>query len=515
MQNSYAKSVTLHVLIMVLVSHLSHLAQWLPVDPRVESADPLASTYAGEVCAWYDVHRLLWRPQACKGRVEECENDPRSYPRLGELSLRPTELPTATVCDGYGVQGRRVRRPCQRCDGDNFERVADWQVLQCAAVPLAPPPPPPGARAPELEVLLVASDHNNHGLFGQLERVLNQLHLAESRGVAPFVFLGRKVMASPSSCNVGENQYYDPSAGDNVWEYYFEQVSSYRLGAPTLGGKPVRLLIAAAEDARRHAIHRSVDAVTSYFEFQRYDETLHAIRQRVRRVGATLVRRWVRVRAPLRHAVRALLLPWRRRSRHLLGVHLRGTDKVTHPRIPLDVFFPKVDAYLAAHADALVLLCTDDAADYTTFAARYGGRLVSRGTGYDTRNVVRDPKLPRKQVRHAGSLSHGTIAPSLSLSLSLSRERWSRTRHTPHAASHRHTAPREGHATPRHATPRLPGPPVPPAPATLGRCRRATRRCSTRCCSRTRTSCSRAPRRSPSLRCGTRRTSSRPTSTFS
>ena len=367
------------------------LGQWLPVDPRIEESEPLAVTYPGEVCSWYDVRRLLWKPHACAAGAV-CEHDVSRWPRLGEVFTRPNRLPNASVCDGYGV--RRVRRKCTSCPGDPFARP-EWSVLQCASVPLAPPPSPSGAASPTLDVLLVVSDHNNHGLFGQVERVLNQLHLAGSRGLTPFVFLGRKVVASPDSCEIGENQYYDPTAGDNVWEYYFEQVSDYRLGAATLRSRPVRLLFAAVHDARRHAIMHSGDAVASYFEFQRYDENLHTIRTRIRHMAAGLVRRWVRVRAPLRHAAHALLLPWRKRSSHILGVHFRGTDKVTHPRIPLSVFFTKIDQYLAAHADALVLLCTDDAKDYAAFAARYGAKLVSRGNGYATRNVVRDPSLPR------------------------------------------------------------------------------------------------------------------------
>jgi len=57
--------------------------------------------------------------------------------------------------------------------------------------------------APPANVLLVVSDHNNHGLFAQVERVLNQLHLAEHFGMAPFVFLGRKVFTAADCCGVG------------------------------------------------------------------------------------------------------------------------------------------------------------------------------------------------------------------------------------------------------------------------------------------------------------------------
>ena len=53
-------------------------------------------------------------------------------------------------------------------------------------------------------------------LFAQVERVLNQLHLAGARGLVPHVFLGRKAFASPTSCEVGENQYFDAAAGPLV-----------------------------------------------------------------------------------------------------------------------------------------------------------------------------------------------------------------------------------------------------------------------------------------------------------
>ena len=120
-------------------------------------------------------------------------------------------------------------------------------------------------------MLLISSDHNNHGLFAQVERVLNQLLLAENLGLPAFVYLGRKVAAAPWSCDVGENQYFDAKRGSNVWEYYFEPVSSYRLGDPTLNGRPVRLLLAPEADARRHGIRTSRDAVCSVKVFEPWD----------------------------------------------------------------------------------------------------------------------------------------------------------------------------------------------------------------------------------------------------
>ena len=378
---------------MALLYAASVCGQFLPDnDARDRST---ASLYAGEVCGWYDVSRLRWHADS---RFNE--NDARKWPRLGALSARPPHLPNASVCDGYGA--RRVRTRCAECPGEPFAREA-WSVLQCSAGPLVPPPRASfvGVSSPPRDVLLVTSQHNNHGLFAQVERVLNQLHLAGARGLVPHVFLGRKAFASPTSCEVGENQYFDAAAGPNVWEYYFEPVSSYRGGNASLDGRPVRLLAVSDEDARRHAIWSDKDAVTSYFEFNRYDDQLHAVRTRVRRQGARLVNEWLRVRPPLLAEAAALLAPWRRRSSHLLGVHLRGTDKVTHPKVPLQKFFTYIDAYTKRHSDALIVLCTDDQSYHAAVIERYGAaRVVSRGAGYATKNVVRDATIPPQRKGH-------------------------------------------------------------------------------------------------------------------
>eukprot|EP00965_Chrysotila_dentata_P042325 1404438-Pleurochrysis_carterae.AAC.1 len=322
------------------------------------------------------------------------EESLRHFPRLGALTLAPPA--NRSVCDGYGA--RKVRVSCSQCPGDPFNSRT-WSVLQCSATPLVPPVVPAGptliGTAGIVNVLLVVSDHNNHGLFAQVERVLNQLHLAGTRGMTPFVFLGRKVFASPDSCSVGENQYFEPAAGDNVWEYYFEQVSDFRLGLRALHGRRPRVLVADVDDARRHAIQRDRDAVVSYFRFDVYDDNLHQIRVRVRAMGARLLADWVRVRPPLRAEAAALIAEWRARAPRLLGVHLRGTDKVTHPKIPLERYYRYVDAYLLANPSALIVLCTDDASYYHAFVTRYKSRVVSRGVGYKTRNVVRDPAISR------------------------------------------------------------------------------------------------------------------------
>lgn len=62
---------------------------------------------------------------------------------------------------------------------------------------------------------------------------------------------------------------------------------------------------------------------------------LHEIRTRVRRLGARLVGRWVRVLPRLRVVAYDRLKSWRANYTSLIGVHLRGTDKASgHTLVP-------------------------------------------------------------------------------------------------------------------------------------------------------------------------------------
>ena len=264
------------------------------------------------VCGWYDVSRVRFEVHTSRPT--------RPMPRLAQLT-GPSAV-NSSVCDGYGVRefGEKVLRPgasqipCSECPGNPYRRQV-WSVLQCAAGrPLVPQFSrrwPSALRAPwaaePVNVLLVVSDHNNHGLFAQVERVLNQLHLAQTLGFVPHIFLGLKVFNAPDACDIGDNQYFDAAHGDNVWEYYFEPVSAYRTGDERLAGRPVRLLSASLDDSRRYAITVSGDAVSSYFEFKRYDDHLHGIRTRVRKMGAQLVSKWIRVKSDLRKEAADLL----------------------------------------------------------------------------------------------------------------------------------------------------------------------------------------------------------------
>jgi len=241
-------------------------------------------------------------------------------------------------------------------------------------------------------VLLATSDHFGHGLFALVQRVLNQVYLARRNGMEPAVFLGERTFMELQACEYGVNPYHHLKAGDNVWEYWFEQPGNYTIGASTLRGERVSSIQVTTVEASAEFPIRSY----GYKEVRK--RSFRAAHQLLGDGGSALVKRWIRAKASRTFEL------WRERSRHILGVHMRGTDKVVRPKVPPEAYTPFIDAYVAAHEDALVFVATDDRKYAQRLGARYGylgdspddgdvgthalgssikrARLVSRGRGY-------------------------------------------------------------------------------------------------------------------------------------
>ena len=260
-------------------------------------------------------------------------------------------------------------------------------TYQCSSRLLLPPPqfsskPPVGGGG--VDVLLATSDHFGHGLFAMMQRILNQVHLARANRLEPAVFLGERTFMEPQACEYGTNSYYHAPAGDNVWEYWFEQPGNYTIGASHVRGRPVATVQVTT-------VEWSADApIRSY--------TTRETRQRSRRAanailgdgGRKLIKRRILQRAS------RLFAPWRARSRHILGVHLRGTDKVVRAKVPPGAYFPFIDAYISAHAaDALVFVATDDRTYRDRLVQRYGEYNVGKGAGSGSKATGRIVGLGR------------------------------------------------------------------------------------------------------------------------
>ncbi|KAL1525576.1 hypothetical protein AB1Y20_020430 [Prymnesium parvum] len=269
-------------------------------------------------------------------------------------------------------------------------------TFQCSEVLLLPPPRPAGARIDALphllrvkcipciggaeekgvHVLIATYDHYGHGLLAIVQRVINQLWLARGLGHEPFVFLGERPFAEPQACEYGSSTYFEASLGSNMWDYWFRQPGDYRLGMRSVRGRRISSLeVAAVGHADRSGPVRAYGSPRYYNRVERQMIRL-AAHQFVGVGGAKLVRGSIRRRA------HSLFREWRQFSTHVLGIHVRGTDKVVQPKVPPEAYFPFIDAYLAAFKDAAVFVATDDKGYMERIRSRYRalnstGRLLT------------------------------------------------------------------------------------------------------------------------------------------
>jgi len=273
---------------------------------------------------------------------------------------------------------------------------SSYVTYQCSRVLLLPPPPerssslwprrspPRGARASRtVDVLVSTSDHHGHGLFALVQRVLNQVVLAQKLGLEPYVFLGRHTFVEPQACEYGMQPYFDQERGDNVWEYFFRQPADYRPGATYVRNRRVASLQVTAVEITSRTSPLRVFGDTSVYDEAKFRHSRQLAFRLLGRLGERLVRAEF-----VRHA-KGIFARWRSRSEHILGVHARGSDKIVRRKVPPEAYFPLVDAYVEAHPDALVFLATEDRSYHERFAARYKGsspnrsRLLSLTSGYE------------------------------------------------------------------------------------------------------------------------------------
>ncbi|KAL3902204.1 MAG: hypothetical protein SGPRY_012178 [Prymnesium sp.] len=280
--------------------------------------------------------------------------------------------------------GRRV--PAGSLPGMQRARPSDYVcekgngfvTFQCSEQLLLPPTPTEATPLPSLggvHVLMATYDHFGHGLMAIVQRVINQILLSSSLGFEPFVFIGERPFAEPQACEYGPSPYFDASLGSNVWDYWFLQPADYRMGMTSVRGQPVlSVQVASVAQADRTGPVRSYGSPASYNRPERHATRL-AAHQMVGRGGVKLVQPAIRDEAA------SLFRVWRGRSGHVMGVHVRGTDKVVQPKVPPEAYFPFIEAYFSAHSDAILFVATDDDKYSARIWQRYqkvlsSGRLV-------------------------------------------------------------------------------------------------------------------------------------------
>lgn len=354
----------------------------------------------------------------------------QTHPRFATLQyfLSEDDLPANvrdTRCAPYGEMPTDERPMCTACGADPFDTDSGvFYVKQCGI----PAEKLDGYRREKVEsetnadsddsgaavdVLLIVSDHNNHGLFAQVERVLNQIYVAQMYNLIPAIWLGMDAFAPIGSCEHGLNHYHpynlgvqDANRQPNLWPMLFERLSSYDpLDTHVLtpnGYRRVRNVhVASYKDILEVKTPFAQPPPCSVY----HDENGGDFERRnaIRASCSWVLFSSLRVRDVVMRRVVSELREWKSRNiKRVLGVHLRGTDKAVRPRVELRRFRTLVDAWLenmksTGEDDYGVFLATEDH-DYWLEASKWlGPRLVNpKRTLPHTANAVRDLSMPNK-----------------------------------------------------------------------------------------------------------------------
>lgn len=145
------------------------------------------------------------------------------------------------------------------------------------------------------------------------------------------------------------NPYTDPTKGSNVWEYYFMPIS--RIPQNTIVNK--------------YPIEQD-------FTWRNQPQT--------REIMHDLIQKWVRLQPTLEHEINKF---WEKnmKDHHVLGIHVRLTDKANHPRermtiVSYENYKHEIDKYIKIYPDTKIFLATDSIDYLESFKNDYGDRLI-------------------------------------------------------------------------------------------------------------------------------------------
>lgn len=235
---------------------------------------------------------------------------------------------------------------------------------------------------PDTKILLITMNHSNAGLFAQVTFALNQIRYCETHGYLPVVWFGEDSIDGP-------NAFFDPSIGDNVWDYYFEPVAGYtygdikaRIDDPSdflSNAQITRLTPEQLSYLHEHDPDSIYNYPYGYYKKVRIDEAWY---ERQRNKAHDVISRYVRVKPDIATDVESFV-GGNFVGHPVLGIHLRGTDKGTANAnrklmriVPPAEYFPFIDSYIDEKSSARIFVATDQVQFLKEIKSRYSERVI-------------------------------------------------------------------------------------------------------------------------------------------
>lgn len=208
------------------------------------------------------------------------------------------------------------------------------------------------------------------GFFEQFLIVLEQLHYAEAHHLVPVVNVDHKF-----------NFYYDPSHGENVWEYYFEPVSEISsLELDRLDPAMITFL---------GPVTRSNQYKGNWQESGADNDLDNSIwSRRHKSMMADLVKRYVKIKESISRKADAFFEDKFKASR-TLGVQISGSATAINidgkfngiSRKPTSIsspeeYWPFIDKYIAEYPDCKIFVATDHEPFAEIFKEKYREKVI-------------------------------------------------------------------------------------------------------------------------------------------
>ncbi len=222
-------------------------------------------------------------------------------------------------------------------------------------------------------VYLIRIGHHGAGFFAYVQYALNQIQYCERHGLLPVVHYDHAY----------GNHFYDESAGEDVWDYYFEPVAGYTKG-------DIDKMLADPDDplTSRHIQKLSDAQIMNLCQFDP-DSIFHytygywrenppvdpdAWYSTMRRKGHEYVASYIKVKESILTEVDTFF-DHKMKGNRVLGVHIRGTDMRYAPPVPMECFTTEIDRQLDLGFDK-VFIATDQSQYIEILVQRYQDRLI-------------------------------------------------------------------------------------------------------------------------------------------
>jgi hypothetical protein len=234
------------------------------------------------------------------------------------------------------------------------------------------------------KVLVIRINHHYAGLFAHLLFALNQLRYCEEHNYLPVVRFGRH-------STDGDNPFFDPARGENVWDYYFEPVSQYTyadmrrmIDDPKHPLTEAYVTQLSDDDLWYLHEHRPASIFGYPYGFYRIKlESDAAWYRRQRQKAHALVTKYVRVKPHILQKVDRFHAQTMH-GHHVLGIHMRGTDKGTANAsarfmriVGPDEYVREIDSYSERNGRCRIFVATDQEQYLRAMKERYGERIIS------------------------------------------------------------------------------------------------------------------------------------------